>query len=198
MNPLLSETLELRHRYDEEPSHSDHVTKLALLLFNDLQSWHGLGPRERDLLHAAALLHDIGWSQSADGAGHHKASAHLIEHYPWKNLAKDEISIVAQTARYHRKSLPKSSHPGFQALPKPAQKLVRVLAGILRVADALDRTHSAAIPHLTARVEEEALVITVQPLRVWNAERAMAEEKADLLELTAERSVRVVEKAQGK
>lgn len=191
MNPdLLKETLALRERYDEEPSHSDHVAKLALQLFDGLASWHGLGGRERDLLDGAALLHDIGWSQTPDGRGHHKQSARLITQQAWKGFSPGEVKMVATIARYHRKSPPKPEHAEFHALPAGAQRTVMILGGLLRVADALDRTHTQKIARLTASAGPDALFVRVEPCGAWAAERAMFETKRDMLELAAKRPVR--------
>ena len=56
MPTLREETLALRARYDEEPSHSDQVTKLALQLYDELEPWHGLDARQRELMESAALI----------------------------------------------------------------------------------------------------------------------------------------------
>jgi len=124
MTPLIEEALDLRARYDEEPSHSDQVALLALKLYDGLQPWHGMESRSRELLHAAALLHDIGWSQTPDGKGHHKWSAKLVRGHEWRNLSPAEIELVAQVARYHRKAIPQADHHEFRALPLAAQKAV--------------------------------------------------------------------------
>jgi exopolyphosphatase/guanosine-5'-triphosphate,3'-diphosphate pyrophosphatase len=189
MDPLIQESLALRARYDEEASHSDHVALLALQIFDGLGSWHKLTPRARELLQAAAVLHDIGWSQTPDGKGHHKWSARLIREYAWKHLEPQEVPVVAQIARYHRKSPPAPDHENFHALKPAAQKLVFMLGGILRLADALDRTHTGKITRLEASVTGEGIVIRVQPNGTWNAERAMFEMKADMLQLAAKKPV---------
>lgn len=181
MSTLIDESLALRARYDEEPSHSDHVAHLALAIFDGLQSWRKLGPRSRELLQSAALLHDIGWSQTPDGKGHHKWSAKLIRQHAWKNLEPDEIELVAQTARYHRKAPPAPDHEEFAVLKSAAQKTVMILGGILRIADGLDRTHSGRIESLAVAITDKAITIRVKPLGPWNAERAMFEMKRDML-----------------
>jgi exopolyphosphatase/guanosine-5'-triphosphate,3'-diphosphate pyrophosphatase len=191
MSALLQETLALRARYDEEPSHSDHVALLTLQLYDRLVDWHNFPARARELLHSAALLHDIGWSQTPDGKGHHKQSARLIREHAWKNLAPDEVEMVAQIARYHRKAPPLPEHEDFQALKASAQKSVMILGGILRVADALDRTHSARIAGLEAEVTKDAITVRVKPNGIWNAERATFEAKSDMLQLAAKRAVNV-------
>src|SRR5271155_115647 len=173
MDALLKESLALRARYDEEPGHSDHVALLALQLFDGLRPWHDLGPRARELLHSAALLHDIGWSQTPDGKGHHKWSARLIQEQAWKNLTADEVTLVAQVARYHRKAPPEAEHAEFHALKASAQKIVMILGGVLRIADALDRTHTARIARIDVAIAKDAITLHVQPDGNWNAERAM-------------------------
>ena len=191
MNTLLQETRDLRARYDEEPSHSDHVCALALQLFDGLQPWHKGDARARQLLHAAALLHDVGWSQTPDGRGHHKESARLILEHPWKSLSPSEAALVAQVARYHRKAIPQPGHASFYALSRPAQKQVMVLGGILRVADAFDRTHTGRVEKIASvAVTDDALLIRVRPNGNWEAERTMFESKRNMLELAAEREVR--------
>jgi exopolyphosphatase/guanosine-5'-triphosphate,3'-diphosphate pyrophosphatase len=189
MNTLFQETRDLRARYDEEPSHSDQVALLALQLFDELSPWHSCQPRDRELLHSAALLHDIGWSQTPNGKGHHKASARLIRDHRWKSLTPAEIDLVAQIARYHRKTIPLPSHEPFQELSPPAQRLVMILGGILRLADALDRTHTGRVKKVTAAITPDTLRVYVQAKGNWEAERDMFDVKREMLELAAERHV---------
>lgn len=188
-SPLIQEALALRARYDEEPSHSDHVSMLARQIFEGLRGWHGLTARAGKLLHAAALLHDIGWSQTPDGKGHHKWSARLIREHEWKNLAGDEVLVVAQIARYHRKALPQPAHEDFHSLKASAQKRVMILGGILRLADALDRTHSGRITGVSTSAAASALIIRVSASGPWEPEREMFESKRGMLELASARSV---------
>jgi len=189
INALVQESLALRARYDEEPGHSDHVTALALQIFDGLRSWHNLDSRSRELLQCAALLHDIGWSRTPDGKGHHKWSARLIQEYAWKNLTPEEVPIVAQIARYHRKAPPQPDHVEFYALKSAAQKSVIILGGILRVADALDRTHTGKIACLEASATKEAILVRVQSAGTWDAERVMFEMKSDMLQVAAQRPI---------
>jgi putative nucleotidyltransferase with HDIG domain len=190
MSALRKEALALRGRYDEEPGHSDHVATLALELFDALKKWHRLGARERELLQSAALLHDIGWSQTPDGRGHHKISARMIAEHHWKELTPKEVEIVALVARYHRKTTPKPEHAAFHALSRPAQKDVMSLGGILRVADALDRTHTGRVKKIvSATVSDGTILLRVQPDGNWEAERSMFDVKCNMLELAAERAV---------
>jgi len=140
------------HRYHFDEAHGQLVAKLAAKLFDDLRDVHGFDDRDRLLLRAAALLHDIGDFVRYDG--HHKHSFYLIQNSDIIGLTPDERAIVANVARYHRKSPPDPSHPNFRDLDKVARGKVRGLAAILRIADALDREHLGKVKSVSARVDK--------------------------------------------
>jgi exopolyphosphatase/guanosine-5'-triphosphate,3'-diphosphate pyrophosphatase len=175
-DPRRRSILDLGRRSDWHQSHSQHVAKLALQMFDSLRSLHGLGRRERELIEYGTLLHDIGWHISPDG--HHKHSAYLIEHGALKGFEPEEISIIAQIARYHRKSKPKVAHKPFELLSARGQKTVRVGAAILRIADSLDRTHGAAVSNVRLRVGKRRVLLYITArgdveMEIWAARRKM-------------------------
>jgi exopolyphosphatase/guanosine-5'-triphosphate,3'-diphosphate pyrophosphatase len=143
--------IRLGRRYGFDQEHGDRVSTFAVQLFDDLATYHGFGDRERLLLRAAALLHDIGDYVRYDG--HHKHSYYLIQHSDVMGLTPDERAIVANVARYHRKGAPDPSHPNFRDLDKDARTKVRGLAAILRIADALDREHLGKVNGVRAEVD---------------------------------------------
>lgn len=124
--------------YPAGKEHSKHVTYLALRLFDELSELHGLGEEERELLEAAAYLHQVGMAISH--SGYHKHSYYII-----KNSEKmvgfntNEIELIAQIARYHRKSSPKQKHEEFKNLSSEDQIIVKKLSAILKIADGLDK-----------------------------------------------------------
>lgn len=138
-----------KYQYDE--AHAKRVTRFATQLFDDLADVHAFGPRERLLLRSAATLHDIG--DFVHYNGHHKHGYYLISHADIMGITPDERAIIANIARYHRKSPPDPSHPNFRELDKEARGKVRGLAAILRVADALDREHCGKIEGVRAAVD---------------------------------------------
>lgn len=162
--------------------HVEHVRLLALALHDQLAAALGSTAEERWLLEAAALLHDVG--QLVSYAKHHQHSYQLITHAERLGLGARERQLVALASRYHRKRGPKRSHPEFSALPADDQAIVRRISGLLRVADGLDRGHTAAVDRVVATVLEDRCVIRAYPrvagsdvsLEVWGAER-----KADVL-----------------
>jgi exopolyphosphatase/guanosine-5'-triphosphate,3'-diphosphate pyrophosphatase len=164
---VIDACLRLGRRYHFDEAHGQLVAKLSGLLFDDLQSVHQFGERERLLLRAAALLHDIGDFVRYDG--HHKHSYYLIQHSDIMGLSPDERAIVANIARYHRKSPPDASHPNFRELDKDSRGKVRGLAAVLRVADALDREHRGKVDSVRGVVDKTKsrllLFVTGEPER---------------------------------
>jgi exopolyphosphatase/guanosine-5'-triphosphate,3'-diphosphate pyrophosphatase len=135
-----------RCAYDE--AHARHTAALALSLFDQTRGRHGLEDEARSLLEYAALLHDVGHHISYPG--HHKHTYYLIKNGDLRGFSPLEIEVLANVARYHRRGNPRKKHAPYAALPKPSRRVVRVLAGCLRLADALDRSHRQVVRGLTA------------------------------------------------
>ncbi len=129
----------LGKKYNFDETHASAVAAMALKLFDAFKNDHGMGPRERLLLEVSALLHDIGTFISA--TSHHKHSAYLIQVAEIFGLRRVDKDIVANAARYHRRSQPKLTHPAYMALSRPDRAVVSKLAAILRVAEGLDASH---------------------------------------------------------
>lgn len=136
-----------RCRFDE--SHGRHVAKLSLSMFDQLTDLHGLGRSGRRILQTGALLHDIG--QFISYRRHHKHSCYIISNADLPGLSSGELAMAALVARYHRRANPQPKHPGYGELPKADRDLVRKLAAILRVCDALDREHLSRVRKLEVR-----------------------------------------------
>jgi len=148
---VIDACVRLGRRYAFDEAHGTRVAGFAGSLFDDMEKVHAFGERDRLLLRAAAILHDIGDFVRYDG--HHKHSYYLIQHSDIMGLSPDERAIVANVARYHRKSVPDPSHPNFRELDKEARSKVRALAAILRIADALDREHRGKVDSVRAVVD---------------------------------------------
>lgn len=142
----------------DEP-HSRHVSRLALSLFDSLALPFGLKQAERKLLEAAAILHDCGYFISY--SSHHKHSYHLIRHADLFGSTPRERELIAQIARYHRKSLPKRKHDAFQGLKEKDQILVTRLGGILRLADGLDRRRSGLVQTINFEFTGTSMILSL-------------------------------------
>lgn len=150
----------LAEQMDEDRVHSNHVAQLALSLFDQTAELHGLGDDAREYLEAAALLCNLGLYLSH--AGHHRHSYYMIrnsEHLT--GFTNREIELIAQIARYHRKSVPGSKHPEFGALSKKDQYLVRCSAGLLRLAIGLDRTHGQKVSEVAVSARKTLTIEAV-------------------------------------
>lgn len=140
---VLDASVALGHRYQFDEEHGVHVSRLALSLFDQLQSRHRLKAVDRSILQAAAVLHDVG--RFIGDEKHHKHSYYLVSNADLPGLSEEEVELAAQVARYHRKKEPSSQHAPFAALAAAEQRRVTLLSAILRVADALDREHRGAV-----------------------------------------------------
>ncbi len=178
---VLAGCTQLGRRYQFDEAHGARVSGFAAQLFDDLREVHSMGDRDRLLLRAAAMLHDVGDFVRYDG--HHKHSYYLILHADLMGLTPDERAIVANVARYHRKSTPDPSHPNFRDLDKEARARVSRLSAILRVADALDREHLGKIDGVQAVVEpaKRRVVLHVMGREDRELEEWTVLAKADLL-----------------
>ena len=183
------EFLALMQALEGDPHHTQHVAQLAVHLFDELADLHGLGDHDCLLLEAAACLHDIGRSTDPDGKGHHRESARLIRNHPWQHFNSQTIEIIAQVARYHRKSLPDLEHEEFAALGPMERLRVQKLAAMLRIADGLDRSHRQYVTHFSVEILPGRLVFHLSASSAVEKEITSATRKADLAQAVFQREI---------
>ncbi len=176
--------------------HCDHVAFLAGQLFDQLQEAYELPSAGRDILEAAALLHDIGYL--INHAGHHKHAYHLIMHGDLRGFSPGEVELIANVARYHRRAVPKKSHEQFRRLDKSDRLLVRQLSAILRIAEGLDRAHAQVVKAVKCKIDDDQVRVLVEARGDPRVELADARRKCGLFarifdaEVTFERSRRPI------
>ncbi len=139
--------------YRVDMRHAEFVRNTTLKLFDTLQPLHGLGPAARELLESAALLHDVGYMVSHDQ--HHKHSYYVILNSMMPGFTNDESEIIANIARYHRKSHPKRKHENFVKLSEERQRIVRILAGFLRIAEGIDRRQQQTVERIDIEMPDD-------------------------------------------
>ncbi len=194
--PAAVEPLRLIREFGErchtDRRHAEHVRLLALNLFDLLGDKLDAGDEDRGLLEAAALLHDVG--QLVSYRKHHRHSYQLIMHADRLPFSPRERQLVALVSRYHRRRGPRKKHKEFAALPREDQQLVRRLAGMLRIAEGLDRGHSAIVEKLAVELCPTRLTIRAIP-RYAGADLSLecwgAQEQADVLARVLAREVLV-------
>ena len=184
---LTKAAISLGRRFMFDEAHGLQVARLALSLFDQTRNLHGLGEEERRLLLAAAILHDIGGFISHQK--HHKHSLYLISRSELPGLSPTEMLIVANIARYHRKNVPRSSHPDFMRLSQEDRKRTTALAAILRVADALDRSHLQEVDGVEALMGETEVLLRLEGDGAFLLERWALAQKRSLFEKVFGRAV---------
>jgi len=164
-------------RFGFDEKHARQVAHLALQLFDQLSAVHGLPASARSLLEAAALLHDVGHAVSPQR--HHKHTFYLVQNADIAGFSDQERHLVALVARYHRRSPPERGRPDLEGLGAADLKLVRRLVALLRVADALDRSHHQPVVDVRATVNGPVIRVAARTraaidLELWDVDREAA------------------------
>jgi exopolyphosphatase / guanosine-5'-triphosphate,3'-diphosphate pyrophosphatase len=167
-------------RFGYEERHALQVADLAEKIFDQIAPAFNLKRHLRTLLSAAALLHDIGYHISHES--HHKHTVYLIKHSDITGFSENEKLVIANTARYHRGSMPKESHGDFMKLPEKDRQTVARLGAILRLADALDHGYENRVKDLKIRHAAGSLHLTLVADEDCSAELKAVERKKDLFE----------------
>lgn len=146
----------IAEKFEYNKAHCENVEKNALVLFDKLKKLHGL-ENERILLKIAAILHDIGKFIGLDM--HYIHSYDLIRSLEIFGLSKEQMELIANISRYHSMDVPKEKDPNFMQLTERDRVLVAKLVAILRISDALDRSHKQKIEILFVKLKDKELII---------------------------------------
>ncbi len=169
---LLAEAKQLVLRYGGNLAYAESTASLATQIFDQTVDLHGLGERERILLEFSALTHDIG--SYINVRNRHKHSMYIIQSADIAGLTMVEKEMVANIARYHRKSPPEPHHLDFQSLPRSNRVVVSSLSAILRLAYGLDVERVQRIRALRCEISGEQLLIRVDRRQIalerWSVE----------------------------
>ena len=167
--------------------HALHVGRLALRIFDQTRNLHELPDESAELLEHAALLHESGMHVS--DRGYHKHTYYLIRHADLRGFTEEQLVIVANVARYHRKGPPSDDHPNLSELNEDQREEVEKLAAILRIAEALDRSHRQSVRDVAVRCKNSVRFI-VRARADAGVEIASAARRAKYFSSLFERKVR--------
>jgi CHAD domain-containing protein len=178
---------------DPDFLHSQRVAQLALLLYDGLKQAGLLAPNpehdSRAVLHVAALLHDVGKAKG-DGS-HHKDSFRMIRRLPQPlGWSPREMELAAVVARYHRGALPRPRGKTLQRLELPDRRIAVQLAGVLRLANALDMRNGSQ-PALQVAVQNHTVMVQLAGYSALDQSAEEAAAARHLLETVLRRPVLV-------
>lgn len=177
---VLSVAREIGSRFSFDAAHAEHARRLALQLFDLTKSYHRCDAEIRLLLEISALLHDVGdYINSND---HHKHSAYIIRESHFVGLDTVQRNIVVAGVRYHRGSLPESDHPEWSVLRDKDRRPVKLIAGILRIVEELDREHLARVSRLGFKRKGKRAILQLPKTKSLLVERWGCEKAKGLLE----------------
>jgi exopolyphosphatase/guanosine-5'-triphosphate,3'-diphosphate pyrophosphatase len=168
---------EMGFRFKWETPHVHHVAATATFLFDAVRALYDGPAADGELLEYAALLHDIGYHISH--SDHQRHGRYLIEHAELRGFQAEEVALLACCVRYHKDDEPGEDDPTYARLRPPARRRARQLTALLRIAEALDRSHFQNVTALATALDADGLTITVQTqsdpqLEVWAAQEAGA------------------------
>jgi exopolyphosphatase/guanosine-5'-triphosphate,3'-diphosphate pyrophosphatase len=176
---VLASAMATGERYRYDAPHARNVAHLATRLFDELKPEHGLSDHDRLLLEVAALLHDIGIYVNL--RGHHKHSQYILSVSEIFGLSRDDMAVVGNVARYHRRATPQKSHLPYMALDSDTRVVVNKLAALLRLANALDADHLQKVKDVRVVSEDGGWVLEVEGAGDLTMERLATLSRADLV-----------------
>lgn len=181
--------LNLMREYYDNPEHNLHVRALALALFDQLAPLHGLGTQERELLSAAALVHDIG--MAVDYYAHHKHGMYLVMGRALPGYSHREQVLIALLVRFHRRGTPSEEGYGSALQPGDLRRLT-VLAGLLRLAEYLERSKAQRVREVRCHVGDGYVQIEAVSRGDAHIEVQQAGARSGLLASALEATIEVV------
>lgn len=182
--------IETGKKYYFDERHALQTARLAKILFDNLKTVMSLEESDWSLLEAAAILHDTG--QHIAYAKHHKHSYYLIMNTELPGFSDEEKTVIANIARYHRRSMPKKTHENLQNVSADARVKIEKLSAIMRAADALDRTHGSIVKDIKVTVHDKTAELEIIADGDTSMEINGLNKKKDLLEKILDREVTVI------
>jgi exopolyphosphatase / guanosine-5'-triphosphate,3'-diphosphate pyrophosphatase len=167
-------------RYDVDMKHARHVAHLSGQLFEGTQDLQQLTEDDALLLEIAALLHEVG--NHISPKAHELHSLYIVRHSEIFGLNDHDRLLVALITRYHRKACPEINHLIYQDLSPVDRIRVAKLSALIRIADALERTHSQRVKNLTVQLSPIKANLHLEGILDATAERLALPTKANLFE----------------
>lgn len=178
-NDIAAAARNIAERYHCDSLHTSNVEYLALNVFDSIKKLHGLGKRERLLLQIAVILHNCGEYINMNDVSAN--SYHIIKSTEIIGLSHLEREIVACLAYYYSKELPDYINLSGEINQENYIKITKLTA-ILRIANAMDKSHRQKLSIIKLTLKENELIITADTLNDITLEKGLFDKKADFFE----------------
>lgn len=177
---VVASAINIGRKYHFDEAHAKFVDKTALYIFDTMEKELGLSENARMILEIASILHDVG--MFIRGSDHQKHSQYIIANSDIFGLNKDSMNIISLIALYHRGTITQPSDSIFYSLSRQERNMVLKLASILKIADALDRSHSQKFSNIQLTFSSDTMIIHSNSTNDVNLEKMAISEKSDLFE----------------
>ena len=180
-NDIVMAARNIGKRYAVSKSHTQMMSKLAKIVFKAMKKAHGLTERELLMLEVAVQIHDCGKYISLSNVG--ECSFNIIMSTEIIGLSHREREIIALAVRYNTR--PFDSYAAMSRisdLQGADYILVAKLTAILRLVNALDRSHMQKIETMKAHVKENELILNIETKKDFTLERGLLTDKLNFFE----------------
>ncbi len=177
---IIASAISLLRKYQGDELHADFVRTMSLRIYNAMQNELGLGEQEKIILEVSAILHDIGMFIRAQDHNFH--SKYIIQNSEIFGLSHDEKDLVALISSFHKGNQTPQDDQAFKLLPRSSRLTILKLTAILRVADALDRSHQQKLTNFTVNFTKDCITFRVKGYNNLTLEKLALAEKGDLFE----------------
>lgn len=181
-NDITEAARNIAKRYHTNRNHVQTMERLALAIFDKMKNIHGLGRRERLLLQIAVLLHDCG--KYINMAYPSECSYNIIMATEIIGLSHMEREIVANVVRFNSGNVLTFEELASSSLLERSEYMTIVkLTAILRVSNALDRSHKQKVKEVRVNLKDNhTMQILVDTTEDLTLEQALFPEKTELFE----------------
>lgn len=180
-NDIVMAARNIGRRYAVNKNHTQLMSKLAKTIFASIKKYHGLSTREQLMLEVAVQIHDCGKYISINNVA--ECSYNIIMSTEIIGLSHREREIIALTVRYN--TLPFDDYDEvsrISGLSEADYVLVAKMTAMLRLVNALDRSHMQKIDDMKAYLKDHELVLTIETKKDFSLELGLIEDKADFFE----------------
>lgn len=177
---IFASAASLLKKYQGDENHAKFVRDVSLKIYDALQEENGLEAHDRILLEVSAILHDIGMFIQADN--HNMHGKYIINNSEIFGLSREEKEVVAFITSFHKGKIRVSENHEFRLLSRSTRMSILKLSAILRLADALDRSHSQKLKDFTIHFAQDSITFRVRGHHNLSLEKLAVEEKCDLFE----------------